>query len=328
MGVVALVLAGCGQGGGESGTTGGTTGGTKPVAGNAKALELAFVTNNASDYWTIAEKGVEKAKGEVRGISVDFKLPANGTAAEQTQIIDDLLSKGVQGIAISPKDPANQVQLINDTAKKVLVITQDSDAPTSNRACYIGTDNVAAGVEAGKQILKALPNGGKIMAFVGSKDAQNAKDRLDGVVQALKGSKVQLLDVRTDETDHTKAVANVSDALVKFPDLALCVGLWSYNGPAILNAVKQAKKEGLVKIVCFDEEDDTLSGIKDGFISATIVQQPFVFGEKAIQVMAAYLRGDKSVIPADKKILVPTKVIDKSNVDTFRTNLNKLRGRA
>jgi ribose transport system substrate-binding protein len=334
IGVAALVLAGCGQGGGDTNANGTTTTGTTPSGGaasanNDKAVEVAFVTNNVSDYWTIAEKGTDKANSELKNVTIDFKKPAQGTAAEQKQIIDDLISKGVQGIAISPVDPKNETGLINDTVKKnVLVFTQDSDAPESNRACYVGTDNVDAGKMAGQQILKYLPNGGKIMVFVGDMNAQNAKDRFAGVQEALKGSKVQILDVRTDGTDKAKAVANVSDALVKNPDLAMCVGLWSYNGPAILNALKQAKQEKKVKIVCFDEEDDTLQGVKDGDISATIVQQPFAFGEKAITAMVAYLRGDKSAIPADKRIIFPTKIIDSTTVDAFWSELKKLRGRA
>jgi ribose transport system substrate-binding protein len=113
---------------------------------------VAFVTNNASDYWTIARKGTEKADGELADITVEFKIPSDGTAAEQTRIINDLVAGGISGIAVSPVDPANQVQLINDTAKKSLVITQDSDAATSDRAVYIGTDNKAAGRQAGELI--------------------------------------------------------------------------------------------------------------------------------------------------------------------------------
>jgi ribose transport system substrate-binding protein len=119
----------------------------------------------------------------------------------------------------------------------------------------------------------------------------------------------------------------VQDTLVKYPDVAGLVGLWSYNGPAIINAVKEAGKTGSVKIVCFDEEDETLAGVKSGAVFATVVQQPYEFGRQAMTVMANYLRGDKSVVPAGKQIFVPTKAIQKDNVEEFQTNLNKMRGR-
>ncbi len=290
-----------------------------------KTLKLAFVTNNPSEYWTVARRGVEKADKELENVSVEFKLPATGTSAEQTQLVDDLLAKGIQGMAISPVDPANQTDFLNKAAKQTLVFTQDSDAPKSQRACYIGTDNVAAGRQAGELLKKSLPNGGKVMVFVGKKDAQNAAERIQGLKEAISGTKIQVLDVRTDDTDRAKAKSNVSDALVKYPDLAACVGIWSYNGPAILGAIKDAGKIGKVKIVCFDDETDTLAGIKSGAIDATVVQQPFEFGYRSIINMNKYLNGDKSVVPAAKQIFVPTKAVTKADVAAYTAEMTKMR---
>jgi ribose transport system substrate-binding protein len=325
--IMFAMLAGlsCQQQSTTTSTPGGNSNGT---TASGKDIKLAFVTNNASDYWTIARKGVEKADGELADVSVEFKLPGEGTAAEQKRIIDDLISTGVNGMAISPVDPDNQTQLINDAAKKALVITQDSDAPSSDRALYIGTDNVAAGRQAGELIKEALPDGGKIMVFVGKSDARNAAERLQGIKEALAGSKVEILDVRTDDTDRARAKSNAADTLVKHPDVAALVGLWSYNGPAILNAVKEAGKAGQVKIVCFDEEDETLAGVKDGAIFATVVQQPYEFGYQSVKIMAQILKGDKSAIPVNKQINVPTLVIKKDGVDAFVKKINELRGRS
>ena len=225
--------------------------------GNSSKRKIAFVTNNAADFWTIARKGCEAASNELGTVDLDFRIPPDGSAAEQRRTVDDLLAKGVQAIAISPVDPANSTQMLNQAAQQAVVMTQDSDAPNSNRICYIGTDNHAAGLQAGQLIKDALPNGGKIMIFVGKIDAQNAQERYQGIKDALKGSTVEVIDVRTDDTDGVRAKANVSDTLVKYPTVACLVGLWGYNGPAILNAVRDAGKIGQVKIVCFDEDDQT-----------------------------------------------------------------------
>ena len=291
------------------------------------AKKLAFVTNNASDFWTIARKGCEKADAELQDVTVEFRIPSDGTAAEQKRIVDDLLAKGVDGIAISPVDPDNQTQLINDVSKQVVVFTQDSDAPKSDRACYVGTDNVAAGRQAGGIIKEALPQGGKIMLFVGKLDARNAQERLQGIKEVLGGSNVQIIDVRTDDTDRVRAKSNVSDTLVRYPEVAGLVGLWSYNGPAILNAVRDAGKAGQVKIIAFDEEDETLAGVRDGAIYATVVQQPFEFGYQAMKIMSRTLAGDKSGIPASKQVFIETRVIRKDNVEEFTKQVNQLRGR-
>jgi ribose transport system substrate-binding protein len=290
-------------------------------------LHLAFVTNNASDFWTIARAGTVKAQEETPDIAVDFQIPSDGTAASQQRIVDDLLARGMKGIAISPVDAKNQTSMLDDAAKKAMLVTQDSDAPNSARSCYVGTNNVDAGKQAGELLKKVLPDGGKIMVFVGTLDAQNAHDRYEGLKQAIEGSKISIIDVRTDDTDRVRAQANVQDTIVKYPDVAGLVGLWSYNGPAILNAVRSAKKTGAIKIVCFDEEDETLAGIKSGDIFATVVQQPYEFGRQAIELMAKVIRGDNSAIPASKQIFVPTLAIQKDSVDEFQTKLNKLRGR-
>ena len=310
---VTVLVAGC-QSGPDTGKAGG------------KKIALAFVTNNTSDFWTIARAGCNKAVSELPNLTLEFKLP-DGTAGAQKRIMDDLVTKGVAGIAVSPVDPKNQTLDLNEFAKRVLLITHDSDAPESNRACYIGTDNVAAGRQAGEVIKKALPDGGKIMVFVGTLDAQNAKDRFDGIKEVLKGSKVEIIDCRTDDTDRVRAKANVLDTIVKYPDVACLVGLWSYNGPAILNAVKESGKVGKIKIVCFDEEDETLQGVRDGAIFATVVQQPYEFGYQAIKLMAKVVGGDQSAVPASKTIIVPTKEIAKDSVDEFWANLKVLRGR-
>src|SRR5688500_12553183 len=276
---------------------------TTPKDGARKTLKVSFITNNAADFWTLARRGCEKADAELDNVVVDFKIPGEGTAAEQKRIVDDLLAKGIDGMAISPVDPVNQSQMINETAKQTLVITQDSDAPASERAFYIGTDNRAAGRQAGLLIKEVLPNGGKIMIFVGKLDAQNAQERYQGIKDALAGSKVEILDIRTDDTDRVRARANVSDAMVKHSDIAGLVGLWSYNGPAILNAVKEANKIGQVKIIAFDEEDETLAGVKQGLIFATVGQQRYEFGYQAIKLMHQYLNGDKTASSATKQVV-------------------------
>lgn len=319
----AAALVGCSSGDQASGSTSSGTpeNGSKS---NGEKATLAFVTNNASAFWTIARKGTEKAQAELPNFTIDFQIPSDGTAAEQKRILDDLVAKGVKGIAVSPVDPKNQTADLDALAEKATLFCQDSDAPDSKRACYVGTDNVAAGEMAGEEVKKALPNGGKIMVFVGKADAQNAKERFEGLNKALAGSKVQIIDLRTDDTDRVRAKQNVADTLVKYPDIAGLVGLWSYNGPAIASAVSEAGKTGKVQIVCFDEETDTLAGLKSGLIFSTIVQQPFEFGYQSMKMLAEVVGGDSSHIPADKRVIIPTKVIDKSNVAEFETNLKEL----
>ena len=136
------------------------------------------------------------------------------------------------------------------------------------------------------------------MVFVGKADAQNARERFEGMKEALTGSNVEVIDLRTDDADRVRAKSNAADTLVKYPEVAALVGLWAYNGPAILSAVRDANKTGQVKIIAFDEEDDTLKGIREGSIEGTIVQQPYQFGYQSVKLMAE-LAKNGGKLPAD-----------------------------
>src|SRR5262249_51777486 len=158
------------------------------------------------------------------------------------------------------------------------------------------------GKAAGEEIKKALPDGGKIMTFVGRLDAQNAQDRQKGILDAIRGTNLEVVDTRLDYADQAKAKQNVEDAISAHPEVVGMMGLWSYNGPAIVSAVKAAGKLDKIKIVAFDEESATLDGVADGSIAATIVQKPFEFGYQSVRLLTEVASGNKSRIPESKAI--------------------------
>jgi ribose transport system substrate-binding protein len=287
-------------------------------------VELAFVTNNASDFWKIAEAGVRKAEKEFNA-RCEMHLPPAGTAEDQQRIIESLIAKDISGMAISPNDAENQVSIINQAAEHMAVICHDSDAPKSNRLAYVGTNNYQAGREAGKLLKDVLPKGGQIMLFVGRLDAQNAIERKQGIEDELQGSQIEILDTRTDLTDRSRAKQNAEDAMTRHPGISCLVGLWSYNGPAILEAVKDAGQQGKIPIVCFDEEEGTLQGVLDGHIHATVVQQPYEFGYQSVRVLAALARNEDAGIPEDKVVEIPVKVIRRESVQEFWDNLKRIK---
>jgi ribose transport system substrate-binding protein len=149
---------------------------------------FAYVTNGVASFWTIASKGVIAAGNDL-GVNTDVLMPAEGIA-DQKRMIEDLITRGVQGIAVSPIDAENQVDLLNQAAKKTRLITHDSDAPAANRLVYIGMDNYLAGRMCGELIREALPDGGKVMLFIGRLEQDNARLRRQGVIDALLGRSV------------------------------------------------------------------------------------------------------------------------------------------
>jgi len=312
-------------------------------ASSANTPSFAFVTNGVADFWTLAAAGANKA-GEDLGVKVEVITPDSITV--QTRRIEDLLTRGTQGIAISPINSANQADVLNKAAAQTNLITQDSDAPDTNRLAYIGMGNYEAGVLCGQTLRQAMPEGGKVAIFVGRTDQDNAVHRRRGFIDALldrkpdpnrndpPGSEIKsddgkfiIVGTMTDQFDRAKAKANVEDAVTAHPDIAGMVGLFGYNPPCIIEGLERTNKLGKVKVVGFDEDFATLQAVKDGNLVATIVQNPYQYGYKSIEMLDELHKGNKSVIPESKFVDIPARVIDQSNVDPFWAEIKERLGK-
>ncbi len=321
--VLALAAIGCGGSGSD----------------DPDRIHVAYVTNGIDPFWYIAAAGT-KAGAKDFDVDCEVLMPPKGIV-DQKRMVEDLLVRGIDGIAISPIDAENQVGLLNQACEQTIVITQDSDAPDSNRLCFIGVDNYQAGRECGKLVKSALPEGGSVMILVGRLEQLNAQQRRQGVIDELldrpskptdeisidppdatfTGGRYEIIGTRTDNFDYAKAKSNAQDAITGNEGLDCMVGLFAYNAPQILAAVKEAGKLGEIKIASFDEASETLKGISDGDIEGTISQKPFQYGYESVRILAALARGDKSVLPDDGYIAMPAMVVNKDNVDEYRAQL-------
>jgi len=320
---------------------------SSPSAGDDQANgvsdkpKVAYVTNGVASFWVIAESGVKQG-GEDFDAETQVLMPAEGIS-DQKRMIEDLITKGIDGIAVSPIDPVNQTELLNQASKYTKLITHDSDAPDSNRLCYIGMDNYLAGRMCGELVKEAMPNGGKLAIFIGRLEQDNAKRRRQGVIDAILGrsedpSRFDLPDAEikegnwhivgtyTDQFDRAQGKSNAEDALSRHPDLGGMVGLFAYNPPLILEALKQADKLGDVQVIGFDEADETLQGIIDGNVHGTVVQNPYEYGRQSVRVLAGLVRGESLTdlgIPESGFLNIEADQIRSENVETFWAELKK-----
>lgn len=313
--LMALAVAvGCQRGADEPG---------KRALESGKIVKLAFVTNNASEFWKIASNGIHKYEREAK-VQVDIKMPSNGKTEEQNQIVENLVSQGYDAIAVSVIAPKDQTAILNRAAEKTRLITFDSDAPETKRLLYIGTINYEAGKSLGERIVQLLPKGGKMAVFVGFFSADNANERLRGILDAIAGHNIEIVEKREDQTDRAKARSNVEDILNARPDLGLVCGLWSYNGPAIAAALEGTGKKGKVLAAVFDEEEGTMKGIRSGTLSATVVQHPYEMGYQSAQWMhrlATEFEKARAEIPKNGIANTGVEVLDKDNLDDFEKRL-------
>lgn len=318
----ALALSGCGE----------------KEGGKAK---FALVTTGVASFWDICKKGGEDAAAAL-GVEVEVLMPSSGD--DQKSKLEDLLAKGVDGIAVAAIDPVNQAGLFDEVAENAILITMDTDAPASKRKVYVGMDNYEAGWMCGELVKEALPDGGEVALFIGRLEQDNAKRRRQGVIDCLLGRdkdasrydapgqpqvgpKYTVLATITDQFDRAKGKANVEDMLTKHEGIDALVGLFAYNPPLILEALKQANRLGEVKVVGFDEDDVTLQGIEEGTVYGTVVQDPYEYGNRSIRILHALSQGDKSVIPEGGFINIEARQIRRDNVAAFRGDLNSKLGK-
>lgn len=247
-----------------------------------------LITNGVSPFWDAMVKGMRQEAQQLH-VQADWRGPNPSENTVQIQMFNDALAAHVDGIGLSAIDPTGITPTINKAVDSGLpVICFDSDAPNSKRLAYLGTDNYEAGYIAGKAALKLFPHGGKLIAFVGTMSQDNARERYKGFQDAIAGSNVQFIaPPYQDNQDKGKARANVEDAITRYMSQGLngLVGLYSYNGPAIIAAIQAHNLRSKFKIICFDGDPATLKGLQENMVDLTVVQKPFQFGRLSIELL-------------------------------------------
>ena len=287
---------------------------TQGKVADPSTVRLAIVVNVLSPFWTAAAIGEQRASSEL-GAPVVFEAPDNtNSIASQQSILESLVTDQYSGVAFSAVDPASVVNVVKEgMAAKTNFVLMDSDSPDSGRPLYIGLNNYNGGVLAAKAMLTALDNGakcGKVYGFVGFITAQNAIDRIQGIKDTFKGTNCTLDNVLVDNGDPSKALSNAETAITTYPDAVGFIGLYSYNGPAIGQALTAAGKVGAIKLVSFDLEPGTIAQLKQSPspVSAAIGQRVYYYGyldiyslyamsaigtDATLKVLDPYLSGPK-----------------------------------
>ncbi|WP_257178546.1 sugar-binding protein [Bradyrhizobium sp. A11] len=273
---------------------------TPAFAANYRFVIVPKAMNNP--FFDFARDGCLKRAKELGNIECIYKGPVEHEPATQAQIIQDFVTQKVDGLAISVADVAAMTKSIEAaTAAGIPVITFDADAPGSKRLAYIGTNNKEFGVALGKQLLKMRPDGGKYAMVSGGPGAKNLAERVDGVREALKGSK--WAEVAGSPTfcndDPALAVQQMTDMRTATPDLAAIVpiGGWPMFAPEGFKAFASRNKKdidsGKFTLVVADTLKMQLELLRDGYANALVGQRPFEMGEKAMDTLLAIKKGEK-----------------------------------
>jgi len=298
---------------------------------------VALITSGDGPYWDPVIAGAKEAAKDF-----DVKLVVDRIKSDPFVQADVLKQRNEQrdidAIAISPLNASIQANLLAEVAATKTLVTLDSDSPVTGRFLFVGTDNYAAGREAGAIVREALPEGGGLIISLGNADKENTQHRRQGVIdelldrpeepmrkpdamdQPIKGEKYTIVATIVDESDPAKATELVAAALKADGNVKCVVGLLGYSAPAIVKAVEQTGKAGQVKVIGFDVAEETKSGIEAGTVYATIMQDQWGQGYHAIRVLSDKARGIKGGLPLWQMHALPYRAIRKDNLADARLN--------
>jgi ribose transport system substrate-binding protein len=170
----------------------------------------------------------------------------------------------------------------------IFVLPIDSPLPnTAAKGLYLGTPNYTAGFQAGTAMKTLLNGNGKVAILVGSLTAANATQRIAGFEAAIAGTSIQVVQKVNDNLSAATATSDAETILSNNPDVNGLYGVYSYDGPALAQAVQSAGKTGSVSIVSDDSDAQTLQFISSGVIGGTVVQMPWQQGYSGAFILAA-----------------------------------------
>jgi ribose transport system substrate-binding protein len=308
-------------------------------AGALRPEPRVILVTSDQPYWDLIIKGAQEAADQY-DVKLDVRRVKPDVEA-QTAMIRSLVDQKFAGMAVSPIDPAAQAAVLAEVAGQHTLVTFDSDSPASQRLCFVGTDNYAAGRMCGQKVREALTDGGEVIISIANLDKENAQRRRQGVIDELadrpfkpdadmdapdaspiKGPQHTVVTTVIDGNDAGKAVEMIAAAVKANPNLKCIVGLNAYSTPAVLRALEQTGQLGKIKVVGFDNHADTLAGIEQGNVYATIVQDQFGCGFHTVRILAEAARGDRSGLPMFQRRTLPVEVVTKENLPNARGQLS------
>ena len=321
-----IVLAGCGGQSAQNAQTAQNASAPASSTGSAAdsaarsstgpAMTIAVIPKGLShSYWKGMQQGAQDAASEL-GSSIVWNGPASeAEVGRQVQIVEDAITRKVDGILLAPVDRKALVNVINKAAAaKIPLILVDSDADTKQRASFVATDNFKGGVLAAQRMGKLLGGKGKVGMVPVQPNSQSTGDREDGFEQTIKKEFPGIKVVRSNYgySDRGKSRQAAEDMLTANPDMAGAFGPNESSAVGELGAIKARNKIGAIKIIGFDTPPVLVEAVRKGELDSIVVQNPYKMGFDGVKLIADIKAGKKVAPRVDTGVVL----ISKDNMDT------------
>jgi simple sugar transport system substrate-binding protein len=262
----------------------------------ADTVKIGFITKFPVPFFATMEDAAKAYAAANPGVEIEFGQGTSATDIEgQIALIESMVTKGVQGIALTPVDPTVAAALDKAIAKGVKVVLMDNNIPDWNgRTALATTDNYNAGKIAGEYLKTVLKDGDTLGILEGVPGVPSLDDRVNGMLEGLKGVNVEIVGKGATNCTEELGISVAEDLLTKHPELK---AIFAACGPPAAGAAQAIKNAGIPgdKIVlagfdfCCGEKEALEAGIED----ATVAQFPAKMAELGVDALVKAIRGEK-----------------------------------
>jgi ribose transport system substrate-binding protein len=287
----------------------------KRPEGSGKRVIVVIPKGVSHFFWQSVHAGAEAA-GKELSVEIVWKGPAQETDyAGQINIVEDAITRRVDGIVLAPAHGEALVPIVERARKEGIPVTIfDSGISTESYVSYVATDNRQGGVVAAHRLAEKLGGVGKV-AILGVKAGSVSTDEReqgfqDTIKQKYPG--IQIVAFQYGEADRAKSLDRATDILTAHPDLN---GLFASNESSTIGAVQAIKQKGLSgKVVLggFDSSPNLIDDLKAGAIDSLVLQNPFKMGYEGVKALVQRLNGQTP----ERHIDTGVKLLTKDNLDT------------
>ncbi len=282
----------------------------------AEPVKIGFITKFPVPFFATMENAAKEYAKANPGVEISYGQGTSATDIEgQIAQIKSMVTKGVQGLAITPVDPTVATALDKAIASGVKVVLLDNNIPDWNgRTALATTDNYNAGKIAGGYLKTVLKDGDTLGILEGVPGVPSLDDRVNGMLEGLKGVDVKIVGKGATDCTEEKGINVAQDLLTANPDLKAIYAACGPPAAGAAQAIKNANLDHHVILVGFDfccgEAEAMAAGIED----ATVAQFPAKMAELGVDALVKALRGEK----VESLIDSGAALVTKENMDKFQ----------
>lgn len=300
---ILIGVAACGTGATASGSSGG------------KHYTFELITkSNASPYWLAVKEGADAA-AQKYGVTVNFEAPASGTdLATQISMVNNAVTAHVDGIILAAQNPSALVTPVNNAQSAgVPVVTVDSGISPNSAKSFLATSNTGAAADLAKQVAQLAHDQGAYAIVDFNQESSTGIARPKGFQQGMSGfSGMQYVGMQLSNNDIPTARSEAAAFLQSHPNITVMFGANDRSAIGVAEAVQAAHLTGKVFVAGFDADLGEVNLIKQGVISASVLQSPYQMGYQAVQEMMQ-IKAGKSV---PNRVDTPYFIVTPQNIGT------------